>query len=240
MRANKPVTPQSAATLPLAVGAALTLAVLVWAVWRIPPRPEHLIEELAQTTSEEALARTVGISNPVTAVLLDFRAYDTLLELAVLFLAVLALRATGAAAQPTAPDRNWRENRLLAAAVATVVPVALIVAAEPGGAFQAGAVLGGAGTLLVLAGAMDRHDFWGERDGLYRLGVVAGVGVFLLMGLALLASGRHFLQYPPGWAKALILVIETAAMASVATVFLLLFGAVASNLGHNACRGGQN
>ena len=36
-----------------------------------------------------------GVSNPVTAVLLNFRAYDTLLELAVLLAAVLGILALG-------------------------------------------------------------------------------------------------------------------------------------------------
>ena len=41
-----------------------------------------------------------GVSNPVTAVLLNYRAYDTLLELAVLLAAVLGIMAVGPA-RPT-------------------------------------------------------------------------------------------------------------------------------------------
>ena len=47
-----------------------------------------------------------GVSNPVTAVLLNFRAYDTLLELAVLLTAVLGIFALGQATpgyQPAGP-----------------------------------------------------------------------------------------------------------------------------------------
>ncbi|MDX2505604.1 MAG: sodium:proton antiporter, partial [Gammaproteobacteria bacterium] len=36
-----------------------------------------------------------GVSNPVTAVLLNFRGYDTLLEMAVLFLALLGVWSLG-------------------------------------------------------------------------------------------------------------------------------------------------
>ena len=50
-------------------------------------------ESLAQSVSTN-LANS-GVSNPVTAVLLNFRAYDTLLELAVLLTAVLGIFALG-------------------------------------------------------------------------------------------------------------------------------------------------
>jgi hypothetical protein len=53
--------------------------------------------------------------------------------------------------------------------------------------------------------------------------MAAGVGVFLLVGLTLLLTGRPFLGYPPAWAGALILLIETAAMLSIAATLLLAF-----------------
>jgi multisubunit Na+/H+ antiporter MnhB subunit len=55
-----------------------------------------------------------GVDHPVTAVLLNFRSYDTLLEIAVLLLAVvvaLALRE----AQPDRPEQMGLENPLLRA-----------------------------------------------------------------------------------------------------------------------------
>jgi hypothetical protein len=58
---------------------------------------------------------------------------------------------------------------------------------------------------------------------LLRLVMAAGVGVFLLAGLMLLLLGRPFLGYPPAWAAALILLIETAAMLSIAATLLLAF-----------------
>ena len=42
-----------------------------------------------------------------------------------------------------------------------------------------------------------------------------------------MTAGNSFLQYPVGYAKVLILAIETAAMVSIAIVFVALFGAVA-------------
>ena len=64
----------------------------------------------------------------------------------------------------------------------------------------------------------------GLPDGfVLRIVMAAGVGVFLLVGLTLLLLGRPFLGYPPAWAGALILLIETAAMLSIAATLLLAF-----------------
>lgn len=164
-----------------------------------------------------------GVSNPVTAVLLNFRAYDTLLELAVLLTAVLGILALGKARpgyQPVGPVFEGLARWL--------VPVLILMAAyllwagahAPGGAFQAGATLAAAGVVLRLAG----RSRIGLPGGLIlRALMAAGVGVFLLVGLALLAMGRPFLAYPPAWAGDLILVIETAAMLAIAVTLVLAF-----------------
>ena len=116
--------------------------------------------------------------------------------------------------------------------MAIVVPVSIVVAGDllwmgadyPGGAFQAGAVLSGAGIMLIMAGHLGRASLNSWR---YRLAAVAGTGVFVIVGLFVMANGNGFLQYPTGYAKTLILAIETAAMVSVAIVFVVLFDAVA-------------
>ncbi|TVQ88657.1 MAG: sodium:proton antiporter, partial [Chromatiaceae bacterium] len=68
----------------------------------------------------------------------------------------------------------------------------------PGGAFQAGALLGAAGVLLRLAG-----DPTGGLPGplVQRWLVGSGVAGFVLVGLGLLLSGRGFLNFPTGAAK---------------------------------------
>jgi hypothetical protein len=60
-------------------------------------------------------------------------------------------------------------------------------------------------------------------EGALRLVMTAGVGLFLAVGLSLLLLGRPFLGYPPAWAGALILVIESAAMLSIAATLVLAF-----------------
>ncbi|MFZ5831027.1 MAG: MnhB domain-containing protein [Planctomycetota bacterium] len=179
------------------------------------------------------LAEVSGVANPVTAVLLNFRAYDTLLELAVLILALLGAQTVAGTIAARRIVRPGSPNLLLAAAVSVVVPVSIVVAGEllwlgadfPGGAFQAGAVLGGAGIMLVVAGhsvAWHKHAAW------TRLAVIAGVATFTIVGLSVMLVGGKFLEYPAGWSKSLILLIEAAAMLSVAAVFLYLFAIVAT------------
>jgi hypothetical protein len=89
-------------------------------------------------------------------------------------------------------------------------------------------VLGGAGILLLLTGRLRAGT---GSDWRYRLAVVVGVAVFVSVGAAVMLAGQRFLQYPAGSAKTLILAIETAAMASVAAVFVQLFALVAAPAG---------
>ena len=66
---------------------------LAWALLHALSSMPH--DTLPRAISDNLVAS--GVSNPVTAVLLNFRAYDTLLELAVLLTAVLGIFALGQA-----------------------------------------------------------------------------------------------------------------------------------------------
>ena len=164
-----------------------------------------------------------GVSNPVTAVLLNFRAWDTLLELAVLLTAALGILALGRESPAYRPAGVVFEGLirwLVPLLILTAGYLLWVGAHAPGGAFQAGATLAATGVLLRLAG---RHRI-GLPAGL-RLNMLmaAGVGVFLLVGLVLLLAGRPFLGYPPALAGVLILMIETAAMLAIAATLVLAF-----------------
>jgi hypothetical protein len=109
-----------------------------------------------------------------------------------------------------------------------LVPVVVLVAvyllwagsSRPGGAFQAAALLAGAAVLLGvsrLVGPVAR-DGW-----LPRAGLVAGLAVFLAVGVGALGTGRRLLEYPAGTASPLILLIEGAATVSIALVLAVLF-----------------
>ena len=177
---------------------------------------------LAQQVSER-LADS-GVEHPVTAVLLNFRGYDTLLELAVLLLALIAVWSLASAPRfsDSDPEPALVElSRLLAPLMILVAAYLVWVGAHaPGGAFQAGSVLGAAGVLLRLSGMRVPPRWTGWP---LRLTLVAGVAVFAFIGLAPLAFGEPLLTYPSGWAKPLILAIELTATLSIGIILAALF-----------------
>lgn len=164
-----------------------------------------------------------GVENPVTAVLLNFRAYDTLLEIAVLAVAaIVVLRFARAAGPRPALGPVYLAFARIAVPTTTLVAGYLlwIGAFAPGGAFQAGALLGAAGILLVLGGlyAPDaRHMPWA------RAAFALGLCGFTLAGALALALGGAFLEYPAGAAKAWILSIEALVTVSIGATLVGLF-----------------
>ncbi|MGF1640083.1 MAG: hydrogenase subunit MbhD domain-containing protein [Rhodospirillales bacterium] len=179
------------------------------------------------------LLADTGVDNPVTGVLLLFRGYDTLLEMAVLFAAWLGLCIV----QPP-PDQPHRRptplNPMLEAMQATAVPSAVLVGGyllyigskAPGGAFQAGAVLAAAGVLLVLTGRLRPEA---DPALLLRIGVVLGLLAFCLIGLGQIAFDQRALALPGLWA---VYLIEGAMALSIAlTLTLLVLGAAATRRG---------
>lgn len=204
----------------LATPAALGLGLAaVAALVSLPAPPPNLRDVV---TSDLAGS---GASNPVTAVLLNFRAWDTLLEVSVLVVALVSARAIAPrqdAHREVAPDVVLQTlSRIL-------VPVSFVVAGHllwkgsraPGGAFQAGAVLAGAGVIAVLAGHA-APERW--KGALTRSAVLLGPGVFLIVGvLGWLARGS-LLSLAPERAPMWILLIESAATISIGAALLGLF-----------------
>jgi multisubunit Na+/H+ antiporter MnhB subunit len=161
----------------------------------------------------------------VTAVLLDFRGYDTLLELVVLLLAMIGAwsvgRARGCAGNRPGPLLR-QLPRLLAPLTVLVAGYLLWAGAHaPGGAFQAGSLLGAVGILLCLSGrTLPRR----AQGGPVRLLAVTGVVVFAALGVAVAAlPGGAPLDWPSAWAKTLILGIELGATVSIGVVLAALF-----------------
>lgn len=201
---------------PAAILAAATGGVLVAAVLTLPAAPAGLEGAVAARLEES------GVAHPVTAVLLNFRGYDTLLELGVLWLAWLAVAAAGPRPdlRPEAPA-----GPVLAALVSQLVPLLILVGAyllwagahAPGGAFQAGAILAGGGVLLRLSGV--------PLPEAARAAPVVGLGfaLFLGVGLAQAAAGRRFLELLPAQAHDLLVLVEVAATVSIAAVLAALF-----------------
>lgn len=219
----KPAAPahrQSRLALPVALLTTILIGVIGLSAVSVPTEPG--MAGLAVT--EQLKDRDLG--NPITGVLLLFRNLDTLLEMAVLLAALLAARAV-AGGQGKLPALARREQpALVGALLAIIVPLTVLVALhllkagsqEPGGAFQAGAVLAAAGVLLLLAGRVRPQAIGGL---LIRLGLTAGLISFSLIGLAALTQGQPLLALPGLWA---IYLIEAAMMLSIALTLTLLFG----------------
>lgn len=174
-----------------------------------------------------------GVSNPVTAVLLNFRGYDTLLEVAVLMLALIGMLAVGLPADRPLLSRNAMLPALARHALPpmTLVAVYLLWAGshQPGGAFQAAAVAAAAAVLLNLAQVQPR---WLPTRQWIRYTIGAGFLLFLASATALLANGG-LLRYLPEQAGRLILLIESGLTVSLAVnlaaFFLLRSPATASS-----------
>lgn len=208
--------------LPTAGGASMLVASIGWVALELPATP-GTAGELAWQRIDD-----IGVSNPVTAVLLGFRAYDTLLEMAVVLAAWLGARAVAIELRPGAlPGPAYAEVPLVGALLSLVVPISILVAVyllqaggnAPGGAFQGGAVLAAGGVLLCLTGRLEAAA---QTSGLERVLLVLGLVVFSLAGLLVMASGGAMLALPGLWA---IYLVETALLLSIAITLVLLFAA---------------
>ncbi|CAH2602344.1 conserved membrane protein of unknown function [Rhodovastum atsumiense] len=175
------------------------------------------------------LPRT-GLGNPVTGVLLAYRALDTFLEAVVLLLSLYGVWSL-------APDPAWNERPVppgrpgtddaLVLLARILPPVGLLLgihlvwvgATAPGGAFQGGTMLAAMALLAWLAGRAQPPPIgrlW------LRFALAAGPVLFLLVGLAGFGLAGAFLAYPQAAAKPLILAIEAALTLSIAATLAML------------------
>jgi multisubunit Na+/H+ antiporter MnhB subunit len=216
--------PGRAATIAIGLGCAAVTAALGYAVLVLPePAPSLAAEVAANLAATE-------LGNPVTGVLMVFRGLDTLLEAAVLVLAVIGVWSL-------APDTAWRgapgapwtvvEDGPLALLARLLPPIGIVVALHilwvgadaPGGKFQAGAILAAMGLLAWLAGLV-RVPPTASRA--MRAAIAVGPALFIVVGLAGLVFQGAFLAYPEGLVKPVILLIEFVLTASVAAALALL------------------
>jgi multisubunit Na+/H+ antiporter MnhB subunit len=191
-----------------------------------------LLPAPAPTLAPQAMANiaATGLGNPVTAVLMAYRAIDTLLEVVVLLLALVGIWSL-------APDRLWggrpglryhaNPNAIMTFVAQLLVPVGILVgiyifwvgSVAPGGEFQGATVLAAMAILATMAGLADAPSVGGRS---LRLLLIAGPAVFLAIGLAGFATTGAFLAYPEDHAKLLILTIEVPVTLSIAVALALL------------------
>ncbi|MDO9050547.1 MAG: DUF4040 domain-containing protein [Methylotenera sp.] len=227
---NQTAQPGSLAKIPALQRMAVLLISTVLAIGLIIAVLYAPLPSIQLPSMVEANMAQSGVTHTVTAVLLNFRGYDTLLEVAVLLLALLGMLAV-APARPVSVS-HVPIDPVLATLARLLVPLMILTACyllwagdhRPGGAFQAAAVLAAAGVLLHLAGLLQA---WIRPGQLLRLGLSAGFVLFLSLAAILLTEGA-LLRYPPVWAGALILLIEAGLTLSLSLIlaglFLLLSG----------------
>lgn len=188
-------------------------------LWVMPENGPGLADAVARKQEHS------GVESPVTAVLLNFRGYDTLLEVMVLLLAVI-----GAWSLAKAPlsQQTTDTSPVQMGAVRLLVPLMFLIAAYlvwqgshlAGGAFQGGAVLGAAGVLMLVTelpclSAIPARPL--------RIGLILGPLLFVAIALSCLFFTGNLLGYPEkagGW---LILLIETGCAISIGLTLASLF-----------------
>jgi multisubunit Na+/H+ antiporter MnhB subunit len=198
--------------------------VLIWAVLTLPEPPPGL------SAAVHAQLAQSGVQSPVTAVLLNFRGYDTMLEIGVLLLAVLACLALRRGHPPGPTLMIAPAGPVLAALTHLLVPLMVLVSGyllwagehAPGGAFQAGAVLGAAGVLLLLGEKIRPAEV---PEWLLRVVLAVGFLLFLLIAALLLLWRGQLLEFPPALAGGLIVLLETVLTISIGATLVSLFAA---------------
>ncbi len=206
--------------LALVLGLLLFLFISLEAIWKIP-------DGGGLTAAAEAMLPESGVEHPVTAVLLNFRAYDTWLEIGVILLGLLAVFTVGGIKIYRKPQAITHDP-LLRQVILFSTPILFLFGAfilyfgksGPGGAFQAAVLWGAIGILLYLGG---KPIFTVIPRWLLRLILTIGLGFFLLLGFLIIASGGALFEYPPAYAGILILIVETLAAISIAAALTAIF-----------------
>ena len=192
------------------------------------------------------------VPNLVTAVLGDYRGFDTMFETVVVFVAAIAVifllrRQPGEKGRYKLPPRIDRDRDIIVkTAVRLMVPVnilfALYVVAHghhsPGGGFQGGVILGA--SLILLAIAYDLETVCRKlRPSFVILLNNIGALAFILTGVVCMLWGHELLNYagldailPGSEADArshAILLVETGVAITVMSVMFSLYADLASN-----------
>lgn len=160
-----------------------------------------------------------GVSHKVTAVLLNFRSLDTLLETGVILLSLIAFYII----TPLYKHEPERFHSIIANQFVTLLFPIIAIAAiyllwsgafQSGGAFQAAALLGGGFIIIKLTKA---EIF--EKIYLYNLKILYSFGffIFLLVG-SLSMFHSQFLNYYDGYATISIIIVETVLTLSLGAI----------------------
>jgi len=184
----------------------------------------------SQALAVAAHLPATGLGNPVTGVLMAYRAIDTLLESVVLVPALIGVwslsieMAWGGRPGFLTP---WRSGSALPLLARVLPPFGILVgihlvwagADDPGGKFQGAAVLAAMWILVMVVGLREPPPV---SDRLMRFLLVLGPLSFIGIGAVGIPLAGAFLAYPEAYAKPLILAIEVGLTISVTAVLGLL------------------
>jgi multicomponent Na+:H+ antiporter subunit B len=190
----------------IAVGGLLLFAAQDFPEWGDPQSPaskspvsSHFINNTGVDTE---------VPNMVTAVLADYRGFDTMFETVVVFIAGIAVLAIlkGSGGRRRGARRTYEveaePDLIVTNTVRLVVPVIQLFAfyvlahghVSPGGGFQGGVVMGASFILIALAWDLD-HAL--VRMTLPRCMAIAAAGIIIYAGIGFLSMflGGEFLDY---------------------------------------------
>ena len=169
-----------------------------------------------------------GVENSVTAVLLNFRGYDTFLEIFVLYVALLGAWSVADITEESERETAKAENFILVLLIKTLTPLLIMVAAyifwvgsfKPGGAFQSGAILAGAAVFMTLAGWTYIRKI---PIKLIRILVIIGPLYFVAVLVTSTLMQGEVLKYSIEYAGVMIFSVEAFSTISIFMILFLLY-----------------
>jgi multisubunit Na+/H+ antiporter MnhB subunit len=215
------------ARIAVIVGGAISVWVALVAAVLALPLDVGLAEEAAASVDE------TGVTHPVTAVLLSYRAYDTWLEVVVVLAAVMAVLVVTQRAHVWDVSAPRRPYPLQGRFVHLLAPFLVLVGAylvslgtfTTGGAFQGATVLAAASLLVWLSGDSSPQ---GLRFDLSTALASSAHAAFVIVVVVTGVIGRP-LAYRGELAGIVILAVEVLVTVALATSLALVFlGARAS------------
>jgi len=189
----------------LVVGALLIYAADDFPEWGNPSAPAS-----ASPLSSHFISNTgfdTEVPNMVTAVLADYRGFDTMFETVVVFIAGMAVLAilknsSGSNSKKKNFHIETEPDIIVTNTVRLLIPVIQIFAfyvlahghVSPGGGFQGGVVMGASFIMIALSWDLEKAL---ARFPMDRCFIVAGLGIVLYAGIGLLSMflGGEFLDY---------------------------------------------
>lgn len=174
--------------------------------WGDPHSPANSYR-LSQGYITETFPET-SVPNMVTAVLADYRGYDTMFETVVIFtagIAIIAILRRYGPKNKVMPEQKLYKKEpdlIVETTCRLMIPIiqlfALYVVAHghhsPGGGFQGGVIFGASFILLALARDLQAAQKWVPENRILNL---AGIGIFIYAGFGFLCLllGSNFLDY---------------------------------------------